>query len=55
MMAPSTKPTGQGRPSTQCAAAATASVVKITQPTASNEMGRRLSLNSRQLVATADE
>ena len=54
-IAPSTNPTGHGRPSSQCADAATATVVNTTQPTASNEMGRRLKRNSRQLIATADE
>ena len=54
-MAPSTKPTGQARPSSQWVAAATATVVNTTQPTASSEIGRRLKRNSRQLIATADE
>ncbi len=54
-IAPSTKPTAHGRPSSQWAAAATATVVKTTQPTASSEIGRRLKRNSRQLIATADE
>src|ERR1039458_3074416 len=54
-IAPNTKPTGHGRPRNQWLAAAVASVVNTTQPTASNEMGRRLNRNSRQLMATADE
>ena len=54
-MAPSTNPSAHGSFSSQCAAAAAAMVVKVTQPTASNEMGRRLNLNSRQLMATAEE
>ncbi len=55
MMAPSTKPTGHGSPSSQWVAAAAASVVNTTQPMASSEIGRRLKRNSRQLIATADE
>ena len=54
-MAPSTKPTPHGNPSTQCAAAATSTVVKMTQPMASSAMGRRLALNSRQLIETPAE
>ena len=54
-MAPSTKPMPQGRPSSQCVAAATAQVVKITQPMASSVIGRRLDLNSRQLMETPAE
>ncbi len=53
-MAPITKPTGQGSPNSQCVPAATATVVNTTHPTASNEMGRRLKRNSRQLIATAE-
>ena len=54
-IAPNTKPTGQASPSSQCAAAAVATVVNTTQPTASRVIGRRLNRNSRQLIATADE
>ncbi len=54
-IAPNTNPTDQGRPSTQCAAAAVATVVNATHPRASSEIGRRLNRNSRQLIATADE
>ena len=36
-------------------AAATANAVKITQPTDSRMMGRKLDLNSRQLMATLAE
>ena len=54
-MAPSTKPTPQGSPSSQCVAAATAQVVKMTQPMASRVIGRRLNLNSRQLMETPAE
>ena len=53
-IAPSTKPTGQGKPSSQWKAAAIATVVKMTLPKASSTMGRRLKRNSRQLIATAD-
>ena len=55
MIAPSTKPTDQGSRRIQWAAAAAASVVNSTQPTASSEMGRRLKRNSRQLMATEAE
>jgi len=54
-MAPSTKPTASGIPSSQCATAATAQVVKTTQPTASSVIGRKLKRNSRQLMATPVE
>ena len=54
-IAPSTKPTAHGKPRSQWVAAATAIVVKTTQPTASSPIGRRLNRNSRQLIATADE
>ena len=54
-MAPNTKPTGQEKPNNQWVTAAAATAVNRTQPTASSEMGRRLNLNSRQLIATADE
>ena len=54
-IAPNTKPSGQERPKSQWAAAAAATVVNATQPTASSEMGRRLNRNSRQLIATAEE
>ena len=54
-MAPSTKPTASGMPRSQCAAAATAAVVKTTQPKANSAIGRRLKLNSRQLMATPAE
>ena len=54
-MAPSTKPTAQGKPRSQCVAAATATVVKATRPPANSTIGRRLKRNSRQLIATADE
>ena len=53
-IAPSTKPTGQARPSNQWAATATAAAVNRTQPTASIALGRRLNLNSRQLISTAE-
>ncbi len=53
-MAPSTNPTCQERPSSQWPAAATATVVNTTQPTASSVIGRKLKRNSRQLIATAD-
>ena len=49
-MAPRTKPTPQERFNSQWAAAATATVVNTTQPTANNAMGRRLKRNSRQLI-----
>ena len=54
-MAPSTKPTASGMWSSQCAAAATAQVVKTTQPKANSAIGRRLKRNSRQLMATPAE
>ena len=54
-MAPSTKPTLHGMPRSSCAAMATSTVVKITQPMASSAIGRRLCLNSRQLIATPAE
>ena len=54
-MAPSTKPTAQGNPSSQWVAAATAAAVKRTQPMARSAIGRRLNRNSFQLIATADE
>ena len=54
-MAPSRKPTAQGKPSRQCTAAATAQVVNTTQPKASSTIGRRLKRNSRQLMATPAE
>ena len=54
-IAPSTKPTGQEKPSSQWVTAAAAIVVNTTQPMASSEIGRRLKRNSRQLIATADE
>ena len=53
-IAPSTKPTDQGMPSNQCVAAAAVMVVKPTEPTASNPMGRRLKRNSSQLICTAE-
>ncbi len=43
-MAPSTKATAHGMPSSQCAAAATAQVVNTTAPKASSVIGRRLKL-----------
>src|SRR6188472_1900829 len=52
-MAPSTKATASGMPSSQCAAAVTAQVVNTTQPNANSVIGRRLKRNSRQLMATA--
>ena len=54
-IAPRTNPTGHDRPSSQCVAAAAATVVNTTQPMASSAIGRRLKWNSRQLIATADE
>ena len=54
-MAPSTNATGQARSSSQCATAATATVVNATQPIAKSAIGRRLNLNSRQLIATPAE
>src|ERR1700678_36004 len=54
-IAPKTNPTGQGRPNRRWVAVAVAAVVNRTEPTASNEMGRRLKRNSRQLIATAEE
>ena len=54
-IAPNTKPAGQGSPSMKCAAAAVATVVNTTQPTANSPIGRRLKRNSRQLIATAEE
>jgi len=53
-MAPRRKPTGQARSMTQCAAAATASVVNTTPPTARSVIGRRLNWNSRQLIRKAE-
>ena len=53
-IAPKTKPTGQGRPNSQWAAAAVTTVVNTMQPTASSEIGPRLSRTSGQLIATAD-
>ncbi len=54
-IAPSRKPTGQGTDKTNCAAAATATVVNMTHPNASRVIGRRLNRKSRQLIDTADE
>ena len=54
-IAPSTKPTGHGRPRSQWVAAATATVVNTTHPTARSEIGRRLKRNSFQLIDTAAE
>ncbi len=54
-IAPSTNATGHGKLSSQCIAAAVATAVNSTQPTASSAIGRRLKLNSRQLIATEDE
>ena len=54
-MAPSTKPTAHGMPSTKCTAAATAAVVKMTPPKANSVIGRRLKRNSRQLMVTPAE
>ena len=42
MMAPSTKPTAQSQPSRKWTTAATATVVKVTPPTASRLMERML-------------
>ena len=42
-------------PTANKSAAATATVVKTTQPTASSVIGRRLNRNSRQLIFTADQ
>jgi hypothetical protein len=53
--APKTKPTGHEKPSSQRLTAATTTVVNTTQPIASSDIGRKLNLNSRQLMATADE
>jgi hypothetical protein len=53
-IAPRTKPIGHASPNSQWAAAAIAAVVNTTQPTASSEIGPRLSRTSRQLIATAD-
>ena len=53
--APSTKPTAQGTPSTACITAAVTRAVKITQPTASERMGRRFCLKPRQLMPTPEE
>src|SRR4029077_268185 len=54
-IAPRANPTGHENPRSQCAAAAAVTVVNTTQPMASNEIGRKLKRNSRQLIATADE
>ena len=54
-MAPSTNPSGHDRRKIQWAAAAVASVVNATQPTANREMGRKLKRNSRQSMAIAEE
>ena len=53
-IAPSTKPTAKGQPSSHFVASETEMVVKTTQPTASRRIGRRLNLNSRQLMLTAE-
>ena len=54
MMAPSTKPTDHGRFISQCAAAATTTVVKATPPMERSPIGRRLKRNSRQLIWNAE-
>ena len=51
-IAPSTKPIAHSTPANQCSTAATAHAVNTTQPTARSPIGRKLNLNSRQLIAT---
>jgi len=54
-MAPIRNPTFHGSPIRKCVAAATAKAVNNTQPTANRMIGRKLNLNSRQLIATLAE
>ena len=53
--APSTNAAGHDRPMTPCATAATATIVAVTSPTASNEIGLRFCRSSRSPVLKAAE
>ena len=52
-IAPSTNPTGQGRPIRRCATAATATMVTTTSPTEFSAIGRRFARKSRREVKKA--